>query len=44
MAKMDKWLERQYKAGVNFWASEKWSGRVHLEGHVTRPNGECTQN
>ena len=19
--------------GVNFWASENWSGRVHFEGH-----------
>jgi len=20
--------------GVNFWASENWSGRVHFEGHL----------
>ena len=24
---------RGLEGGVNFWASENWSGRVHFEGH-----------
>ena len=30
---MTKMVRKTRGWGVNFWASENWSGRVHFEGH-----------